>query len=83
MNKYEISTIILSELTIEEVEDLLTTFINDKIGYVVSGRGEVLPIVKFETIHNNKCVKICENSRPRCMHLSGDNCTSASGCCFN
>ena len=86
MNKYEISTTMLSELTIEEVEDLLTEFINDKIGYAISGRGEVLPIVKFETIHNNKynkCVKIYGNSRPRCMNLSGDNCTSASGCCFN
>ena len=82
MNKYEISTTLLSELTIEEVEDLFTEFINDKIGSLVSGRGEVLSNGKFETIKNEKCIKITEYGRPRCMHLNGDICTNVGGCCF-
>ena len=42
MNKYELKMILLSELTIEQVEYLFTELINDKIGVFISGRGEEL-----------------------------------------
>ena len=82
MNKYEISTIMLSELTIEEVEDLFTEFINDKIGSLINGKGEVLVNGKFETVKNEKCGKVNGNMRPRCMWLNGDICTRVDGGCF-
>ena len=82
MNKYEISTVLLSELTIEQVEDLFTDFINSKIGSLVSGKGEVLANGKFETVKNEKCSKVNGTMRPRCMHLNGDICTNVGGCCF-
>ena len=42
MNKYELKMILLSELTIEQVEYLFTELINDKVGVFISGRGEEL-----------------------------------------
>lgn len=76
MNKYEISTVLLSELTIEQVEDLFTEFVNSKIGSLVSGKGEVLAKGKFETVKNEKCSKVNGTMRPRCMWLDGDICNS-------
>lgn len=82
MNKYELKITLASELTIEQVEDLFTELINDKIGSMISGSGEVLPTTKFETIYNNKCTQVTETGRPRCMFLDGDICKSIGGCCF-
>ena len=82
MNKYEIKTTIASDLTIEQVEDLLTEFITDKVGVLISGRGEVLNETAFETIHNKRCHLVSETGRPRCMYLHGDICRAINGCLF-
>ena len=81
-NQYELKTIIASDLTIEEVENLLTEFITDKIGFLISGRGEVMNTNSFETIHNKKCHLVSETGRPRCMYLNEDICKAINGCCF-
>lgn len=81
MKQYEIKTKIASELTIEQVEDLLTEFITDKIGVLISGRGEILEDEIFETIHNKKCHLVSENGRPRCMFLHGETCKALNGVC--
>lgn len=83
MNRYELKMILLSELTIEQVEDLFTELINDKIGVLISGRGEELENNAFENVHINKCYKIHDDSRPRCMFLKGDICKNVSGCIFD
>ena len=72
-----------SELTIEQVEDLFTELINDKIGVIISGRGEELENNVFENVHINKCYKIYNDCRPMCMFLKGDICKNVSGCIFD
>lgn len=83
MNRYELKITLASELTIEQVEDLFTELINDKIGVIISGRGEELENNVFENVHINKCYKIYNDCRPRCMFLNGDICKSMSGCIFD
>ena len=82
MNRYELKIELVSELEIETVENLLTEFITDKVGILISGRGEVFSECSFETIHNKKRHLISDTGRPRCMWLNGDACKSINGCNF-
>lgn len=85
MNRYNITTELATDLTIEEVENLFEELINTKIGILISGKGEVIKDTKFNTIHNNICPNIDSNGgRPRCMYLNGDNiCKAVNGCVYS
>ena len=48
MKKFTITTEIASDLTLEEVADLFTELINDKIGVLISGKGEYKQDTSFK-----------------------------------
>ena len=78
MKKFTITTEIASDLTLEEVEDLFTELIDDKIGVLISGKGEYKQDTSFETFNYAKCPQVSNGGRPRCMWLGADDICKAS-----
>lgn len=81
MNNYNLKLNILSDLPLVLTEDLLDKFINQEIGYLVSGEGEIIRDKSFKNILNEKCPQVNENGRPRCIWLHDDICKSPNGIC--
>lgn len=82
--KYELKMELHSDLELETVENMLSEFICENIGTLISGRGEVIKTVEWENKLNQPCSKCNGDIRPRCMFLdtTSNTCRNIGGCCF-